>query len=62
MADQLEKLDEDERGLLRLRYAAEMPYKDIAALVNKKPGAVKIAIYRLLDRLKANMEKTDASK
>ena len=62
LADQLEKLDEDERGLLRLRYAAEMPYKDIAALVNKKPGAVKIAIYRLLDRLKANMEKTDASK
>lgn len=61
LAGQLEALDEDERELLRLRFAAEMPYKDIAALVNKKSGAVKIAIYRILDRLKANMEKTDVS-
>jgi DNA-directed RNA polymerase specialized sigma24 family protein len=36
-----------------------MRYKDIAVLVGKTPGAVKIAIYRLLNRLKENMEKTD---
>jgi RNA polymerase sigma-70 factor (ECF subfamily) len=56
---QLLALNEEERELLRLRFAAEMRYKDIAVLVGKTPGAVKIAIYRLLNRLKENMEKTD---
>lgn len=55
----LQALNEEERELIRLRFAAEMRYKDIAALVDKTPGAVKMAIYRLLDRLKENMEKTD---
>jgi RNA polymerase sigma-70 factor (ECF subfamily) len=58
----LQELDDYELELLRLRFAAGMRYKDIAALVEKKPGAVKIAIYRLLDRLKEKMEKTDDSK
>ena len=55
----LRKLDEDDLELLRLRFAAGMRYKEIATLVDKTPGAVKTATYRLLDRLKADMEKTD---
>ena len=55
----LQKLDENDLELLRLRFAAEMRYKEIAALVNKTPGAVKTATYRLLNRLKADMEKID---
>lgn len=58
----LQALSEGEREMLRLRFAADMRYKDIALLVNKSPGAVKIAIYRLLDRLKENMENADGSK
>lgn len=57
----LEALDDNELELLRLRFAAGMRYKDIAALAGKTPSAVKIATYRLLDRLKEQMEKTDDS-
>ena len=61
LAEHLQALDNQESELLRLRFAAGMRYKDIALLVNKSPGAVKIAIYRLLNRLKENMEKPDGS-
>ena len=59
--DEGDVLEEGRQGveLLRLRFAAEMRYKEIAALVNKTPGAVKTATYRLLNRLKADMEKID---
>jgi RNA polymerase sigma-70 factor (ECF subfamily) len=62
LAVQLRTLTEEDREMLRLRFAAQMRYKDIAALLKKSPGAVKMAIYRLLDRLKEKMEKTDGSK
>lgn len=57
----LRALSEEERELLRLRFAAEMRYKEIAALVERTPGATKMAIYRLLDRLQEYLEKTDGS-
>lgn len=59
--DQLQTLNDEERELLRLRFAANMRYKDIAILLNKKPGAVKIAIYRLINRLKKNLENSNDS-
>ena len=61
LENSLQALDDNELELLRMRFAAGMHYKEIAALVDKTPGAVKIAIYRLLDRLKVKMEKTDDS-
>lgn len=54
--NQFHVLQEDEKELLRLRFAAGMRFKDIATLLGKKPDAVKIATYRLIDRLKKNME------
>ena len=57
----LQTLEDNELELLRLRFAAGMRYKEIAALVDKTPSAVKIATYRLLGRLKAKMEETDDS-
>jgi RNA polymerase sigma-70 factor (ECF subfamily) len=62
LEEQLQTLDEGERELLRLRFAGDMRYKEIALLVDKTPGAVKIAIYRLLDQLKADMEQTNGTK
>jgi RNA polymerase sigma-70 factor (ECF subfamily) len=61
LENSLQTLEDNELELLRLRFAAGMRYREIAALVDKTPGAVKIATYRLLDRLKAKMEKTDDS-
>jgi len=53
---QLLVLDDKARELLRLRFAGRMRYKDIAILVNKTTNAVKMAIYRILDQLKENVE------
>ena len=59
LEQQLLALNEEEHELLRLRFAAGMRYQEIATLFDKNPGAVKMSIYRLLDRMKENMEKTD---
>lgn len=54
--EQLRELDEPEREMLRLRFAAGLSFVDIGALLGRKPAAVKTATYRLLDRLERNME------
>jgi RNA polymerase sigma-70 factor, ECF subfamily len=58
---QLQTLNDEERELLRLRFAAGMRYKEFATLLDKKPGAVKIATYRLINRLKKNLENSNGS-
>jgi RNA polymerase sigma-70 factor (ECF subfamily) len=52
----LKQLDERERELLRLRFAAGLSFAEIAALVGSKESAVKMRYYRLLDRLQSQME------
>ncbi|MBE0410349.1 MAG: sigma-70 family RNA polymerase sigma factor, partial [Anaerolineales bacterium] len=49
-------LNEDERELLRLRYAAGLKFADMAILLKRKESAVKMNLYRLLARLKSQME------
>lgn len=56
LAKQLAALDEDERELLRLRFAALLPFEQIAELLGRKPSAVKMTVYRLLERLERQME------
>lgn len=56
--EHLQLLSEEERELLRLRFAAGLSFSDIGALLNKRPGAVKTATYRLLGRLERNMEES----
>lgn len=55
----IEQLDEEERELLRLRFAAQLSYPEIGRLLNRKQSAVKMAVYRLLERLEAQMEVED---
>lgn len=40
-----------EQELLRLRFAAELSFDQIAALLKRRPAAVKMQLYRLLNRL-----------
>ncbi len=49
-------LDEDEQELLRLRFLAEVPFRDIAHLLHRKEDAVKKTFYRLVNRLQKLME------
>jgi RNA polymerase sigma-70 factor (ECF subfamily) len=52
----IKKLDNDERELIRLRYVAELSFAEIADLLGKREDAVKKSVYRLLERLKGQME------
>ena len=49
-------LSEDEQELIRLRYVAELPFIEIAKALRKSEGATKKMMYRLLARLKSQME------
>jgi RNA polymerase sigma-70 factor (ECF subfamily) len=52
-------LTEEEQELIRLRYVAELPFTEIARSLRKSEGAAKKMLYRLLDRLKSQMEAED---
>ena len=55
----LATLDEEERELLRLRFSAELSFADIAAVLGRREAAVKMSLYRVLDRLRAQWEAGD---
>ena len=54
--NQLARLDEDERELLRLRFAAGLNFGEMAAVLDRSESSVKMAIYRLLQRMQKQME------
>ncbi len=49
-------LSEEERELLRLRFAARLGFDEIALLLNRKTSAVKMSLYRLLERMETRLE------
>ncbi|MCL5997165.1 MAG: sigma-70 family RNA polymerase sigma factor [Chloroflexi bacterium] len=49
-------LPEAERDLIRLRYVAELSFRDIAQLLGRNEDAVKKSLYRLQDRLSSQLE------
>lgn len=48
----LKRLSAEQRELLALRFAGELTYREIAAVVGKREGTVKKQIHRLLQSLK----------
>jgi RNA polymerase sigma-70 factor (ECF subfamily) len=49
-------LAEDEQELIRLRYVADLSFVEIARALRKSEGATKKMLYRLLARLKGQLE------
>jgi RNA polymerase sigma-70 factor (ECF subfamily) len=56
LAELIHALPEKDQELLRLRFVAQMKFKEIAALTGKNVGAVKKATYRLLEKLEIQLE------
>jgi RNA polymerase sigma-70 factor (ECF subfamily) len=52
----IQALAEDERELIHLRYVAELSFAEIASALRKNEEAVKKTLYRLMARLKREME------
>ena len=52
----IQKLRDDEQDLIYLRYLAGLSYVEMAELLEKNVEAVKKSVYRLLARLKSQME------
>jgi RNA polymerase sigma-70 factor, ECF subfamily len=49
-------LDEDGQELIRLRYTAELPFAQIAAILSSNENTVKKSLYRVMARLQSQME------
>ena len=49
-------LDEEQQELIRLRYVADLSFAEIADVLGRREDAVKKSTYRLLARLKSQME------
>jgi RNA polymerase sigma-70 factor (ECF subfamily) len=52
----IQALAENERDLIHLRYVAELSFAEIARTLQKKEEAVKKSLYRLIARLKQELE------
>ncbi len=55
----IKNLSEDEQELIRLRYAANLNYREIGQILNRKEDSVRKTLSRLLDRIHAELEKAN---
>jgi RNA polymerase sigma-70 factor (ECF subfamily) len=61
VADKLRELKDEYREALILRFVDQLSIKEMAAVMDKKSGAVRVILYRALNALKKLME-ADSSK
>jgi len=59
LAKLISVLPEEERELISLRYLAELKFREIASILGRNEDAVKKSLYRLLARLKSQLEETN---
>jgi RNA polymerase sigma factor (sigma-70 family) len=52
----LKTLGDEEKELFELRYAAEMPYKEIADLLGKSEGSLRVAALRIKEKIKKELQ------
>lgn len=52
----LSELKEEERELLRLHFASRLTYRQIAQVLRRSEGAIKVAMSRLIQKLKSRWE------
>jgi RNA polymerase sigma-70 factor (ECF subfamily) len=52
----ISQLEDDEQELIRLRFVADLSFAEMADLLGRREEAVKKSVYRLLARLRGQME------
>ena len=52
----LATLNEDEKELFELRYVSEMPYRDIATLLDKSEGSLRVASLRVKEKIRKELK------
>lgn len=60
LARLLEHLEPEQMELIRLRFAADLSYREIAGLLGRSEASIKMAIHRLLRQLKEKWEMDNA--
>lgn len=55
--DALDKLDEEEKQIMILRYFEDLPTQDVAEIIKVNDGALRVRIHRILKKLKLELEK-----
>ena len=53
----LKKLKIEDMQLIEMRFFEERPFKEIAEIMNKKESAIKMKVYRILEKLKVSLQK-----
>lgn len=56
LREQIKLLKPDQQELLELRFAGELTYAEMARILGKREGAVKMSVHRLLNSLKEALE------
>ena len=51
----LEKLDEEEREVITLKYLADLPYNEIAKTMHKKPNTLAVMLKRALEKVRVDL-------
>ena len=51
----IDKLDDEERELITLKYLADLPYKEIAKTMNKKPNTLAVMLKRALEKVRIDL-------
>jgi RNA polymerase sigma-70 factor, ECF subfamily len=59
LSELVNRLEPDQRELIRLRFAADLSFAEIAALLGRSEAAVKMTLHRLLRNLQGNWEVRD---
>ena len=55
LAQELQTLAPEKQEVLALRFFAGLKYKEIASVLGKSEGAIKMMVYRTLDGLRERM-------
>ncbi|MFA5945285.1 MAG: RNA polymerase sigma factor [Patescibacteria group bacterium] len=51
----LDRLDDDEREVITLKYLSDLPYKEIAKTMNKKPNTLAVILKRALEKVRKDL-------